>query len=87
MENNVYNIIMIKNFIQLALRKAKYERLEDGSYCGTIAGFRGVLAGAKTLSGCKKELAEVLEEWMLVKISRGQNIPGFIFKPRTTEYA
>ena len=78
---------MIKNFIQIALRKAQYEKLEDGSYCGTIPGFRGVLAGAKTLGGCKKELAEVLEEWILVKTSRGQIVPGFTFNPRIAQYA
>ncbi len=81
---------MINNFIQTTLVNAHYELLEDGSYCGTIPGFRGVLVNSKTLKGCKKELAEVLEEWMLIKVSRRQIIKGFVFKaprPQSLQYA
>ena len=81
---------MINDFIKTTLINAQYELLDDSSYCGSIPGFRGVLANAKTLRECKKELAEVLEEWLLVKISRGQSVKGLLFKVpklRSVQYA
>jgi len=71
---------MINDFVKNATVNARYELLEDGSYCGSIPGFQGVLANAKTLKECKKELAEVLEEWILIKISRGQAVKGLLFR-------
>ena len=67
---------MLTRYIAAALRKAKYELLsEDGSYYGSIPGFQGVWANAKTLEDCRDELAEVLEEWMLFRVSRNLSLP------------
>ena len=62
---------MVSEYVNAALGKAHYEILsEDGSYYGEIHGFDGVYANAKTLEGCREELREVLEEWILIRISR-----------------
>jgi len=67
---------MLINYIQSALRKAKYEILEDdGSFYGEIPGFQGVYANAETLEACRDELAEVLEEWIFFRISRNLTLP------------
>jgi predicted RNase H-like HicB family nuclease len=50
--------------------KARYEILpNDGSFYGEIDGFNGVYANADTLEECRDELEEVLEEWILLRIS------------------
>jgi len=47
---------------------------EDGSYYGEIPGFDGVYANSATLEACREELREVLEEWILFRVSR--NLPS-----------
>jgi predicted RNase H-like HicB family nuclease len=67
---------MLINYINAALRHAHYEILtEDGSYYGDIPNFEGVYANAETLENCREELAEVLEEWVLFRVSKGVALP------------
>ncbi len=67
---------MLRDYIQAARRRAKYEILpDDGSYYGEIPGFDGVWANAENLETCREELEEVLEEWLLLGISRNQPLP------------
>ena len=52
---------MVRQYIDAAMRHAKYEVLpEDSTYYGEIVGFDGVYANAKTLEACRVELEEVL---------------------------
>lgn len=67
---------MITEFIYKQLQKANYELLEDRTYYGEIPGLRGVWANAKKLEDCRKELQEVLEGWLILKIRDGDPIPG-----------
>ncbi len=67
---------MLTEFIFKKLKTAKYKLLEDGSYFGEIPGLYGVWANAETLEDCREELKEVLEDWILLKIKDGDNIPG-----------
>ncbi len=67
---------MLTNYIRAALRYAKYEILaDDGSFYGEIPPCNGVYANAATLEECRDELAEVLEEWMLFRISKNLRLP------------
>jgi predicted RNase H-like HicB family nuclease len=67
---------MLTQYIQAAMRQAKYEILpDDGSFYGEIPDFQGVWANAETLEGCREELAEVLEEWIFFRISRNLSLP------------
>ena len=67
---------MLTQYLQTALRKAKYEILDDdGSFYGEIPGFQGVYANAETLEECREELAEVLEEWVFLHISDNTPLP------------
>ena len=62
---------MLLEYVQAALRHAKYEILpDDGSYYGEISECNGVYANAKTLEGCREELREVLEEWLLFRVHK-----------------
>jgi predicted RNase H-like HicB family nuclease len=67
---------MLTNYINAALRHAHYEILtDDGSYYGDIPNFEGVYANAETLEACREELAEVLEEWILLRVSKSLPLP------------
>lgn len=67
---------MLTSYIRAAMRKAKYEILaDDGTFYGEIQGFDGVYANADNLEDCREELGEVLEEWILFRISRNLKIP------------
>ena len=67
---------MLSKYILSAMRKARYEILEDdNTYYGDIPGFKGVYANADTLEDCREELEEVLEEWLFLRISRNLPIP------------
>jgi len=61
---------MLTNYIRAAMRRAKYEILpDDGTFYGEIPGFDGVWANANTLEECRDELKEVLEGWILLRVS------------------
>ena len=67
---------MLTRYVREALKRAHYEILEDdGAFCGEIAGFQGVLANARTLEKCREQLEEVLEEWLLFRVSRNLPLP------------
>lgn len=67
---------MLTQYIQAAMRLARYEILsDDKSYYGEIPGFQGVYANAETLEECREQLAEVLESWILFRISRNHPLP------------
>lgn len=42
---------MISEYIEKAMLKSVYEKLEDGSYCGEITNCPGTIAFAATLLG------------------------------------
>lgn len=68
---------MLTAYIRAAMRKAKYEILsDDKSFYAEIPGFQGVYANADTLEACREELEEVLEEWILFRISRSLPLPA-----------
>ncbi len=66
---------MLAAYIQGALEDAEYKKLEDGTWFAEIPGFDGVWANGKTVEECRKELVEVLEEWLILKIRDKEPIP------------
>ena len=67
---------MLVNYMQAALHRAKYELLaDDGTFYGEIPVCNGVYANAPTLEGCREELAEVLEEWVLFRVYKNLPLP------------
>jgi predicted RNase H-like HicB family nuclease len=67
---------MVRQYIDAAMRRARYEILpDDSTFYGEIAGFDGVYANASTLEACRDELEEVLEEWVLFRVSRNLDLP------------
>jgi predicted RNase H-like HicB family nuclease len=67
---------MLTSYIRAAMRQAKYEILpDDATFYGEIPGFDGIYANADTLEACREELEEVLEEWILLRVSRNLPLP------------
>jgi predicted RNase H-like HicB family nuclease len=67
---------VLTEYLEAAMRQARYEILtDDGTFYGEIPGFDGVYANAPTLEACREELREVLEEWLLLRVSRHLPLP------------
>ncbi len=67
---------MILEYINAALEKAKYEIIEDDEpYYGEVPGLKGVWATGKTLEECRKNLAETIEGWIILRLRKGLLIP------------
>jgi len=69
---------MLTEYIEAAMRKAMYDKLEDGTYCGKIPECPGTIAFGETLYECQIELRSVLEGWLLVKIRHGDHLPHHV---------
>ncbi len=67
---------MFAEYIQAALEKAEYEIIDNPDpYYAHVPGLVGVWATGKTFEECRKELIEVIEEWIVAKLQWGQPIP------------
>jgi predicted RNase H-like HicB family nuclease len=67
---------MLTDYIRAAMRRATYEILpDDGTFYGEIPGFNGVYANTSTLEACREELEEVLQDWILFRVSRNLQLP------------
>jgi predicted RNase H-like HicB family nuclease len=66
---------VLSEYIEGALDRAEFEKLEDGSYSGSIPICPGVIAFASSLRGCERELRSVFEDWLLVGLKLGHPLP------------
>lgn len=71
---------MLSEYISKTLKQARYKVLKDESYFGEIRGMKGVWASAKNLEDCRKQLQEVLEDWLFLKVRSREYVPGFKIK-------
>lgn len=55
---------ILSGYIDGALSKADYNKLDDGAFSGRIPGCKGVIAFGKTLRECEDELQATLEDWI-----------------------
>jgi predicted RNase H-like HicB family nuclease len=66
---------VLTQYVSRALDRARYQLLDDGTFAATVRGLRGVVATGRTLEACRRDLAEVVEAWVLVRVSRGLAVP------------
>jgi len=66
---------MLTAYIRAAMREARYEILEDGSFYGSIPPIPGVWANSPSLEACRDELESVLEGWLLLSVADHSPIP------------
>lgn len=66
---------MLSEYISRVMEHANYEKTETGKYFGSIPLAPGVWSEAETLEKCRSELLEVLEEWIILSLKRGDTLP------------
>lgn len=61
---------LLDRYVNVAVRRAVPKKLETGAWFADLgAAFPGVWAQGASVKECLDELAEVLEDWVLLKIS------------------
>lgn len=60
-------------YMNAAMTKAEYERMEDGRFFATIPGFDGLWAVGQTRDKAAQELSDVLDGWLDVHNKIGKN--------------
>lgn len=66
---------ILSDYLENALAQAEYDKLEDGTFFGKIPSCKGVVAFAGTLRDCESELRSTLEDWILVGLKLGHELP------------
>ena len=62
-------------YIEAALERARYDKLEDGTFAAEIPRLPGVIAFGSTLRECEQTLRSTLEDWILVGLRLGHKLP------------
>ena len=66
---------MLIEYVDKAMSKAVYDKLDDGTFTGKIPQCPGVVAFGESLYQCEQELRSSLEGWLIVKIRHGDKLP------------
>ncbi len=66
---------MLIEYVNKAMSKAVYDKLDDGTFTGKIPQCPGVVAFGNSLYQCEQELRSSLEGWLIVKIRHGDKLP------------
>ena len=66
---------ILSDYVEMALAQAEYDKLDDETFAGRIPSCKGVVAFAKTLRECESELRSTLEDWVLVGLKLGHELP------------
>lgn len=68
---------MIREYIETALKHARYELIDDEEpFYSEVPELQGVWATGRSLEECRQNLAEVIDDWILVRLSHGLAIPS-----------
>lgn len=69
---------MIEEYLEAGMKLAHFELLaENEGFYASIPGAQGVWGNAQTLEECRDELHSALEEWVLLSIRLGHELPEF----------
>ncbi|AKB74475.1 hypothetical protein MSLAZ_1214 [Methanosarcina lacustris Z-7289] len=67
---------MLIQYIHAALERAKYEIINDDEpYYGEVPELEGVWAIGETLEECRRNLEEVIDEWIIFRLRNGLPLP------------
>ena len=66
---------ILTDYLERALAQAEYDKLEDGTFSGRIPVCIGVVAFGNTLTECETQLRSTLEDWVLVGLKLGHELP------------
>ena len=68
---------ILTGYVQKAMSRAIFQKLEDGTYLGEVIECPGAIAFGQTTQACQTELQSVLEGWFLVKMRNKDRLPVF----------
>ena len=68
---------ILTRYIEKALSRAEYDKLEDGTFFGCVPDCKGVVAFGQTLRACEDELRSTLEDWVLLGLKLDHVLPVF----------
>ncbi len=66
---------VLSEYMDQAMARAVYDKLEDGSFGARIPCCPGVISFGSTLRECEEELRSTLEGWILVGLKLGHALP------------
>ena len=67
---------MLPEYIAAAMATAEFELDDDPpGFIGTLSGCQGVWAVAPDKESCLEELRSVLEDWIMIRLAHGLDIP------------
>ena len=66
---------ILSEYVEHALKQSVYDKLDDGSYAGSIPECKGVIAFGATLKECEEELQSTLEDWILLGLKLDHPLP------------
>lgn len=66
---------MLTDYIEQAMRKAHYELMAEGRFFAKIPKCKGLWAEGSTLEKCREELRSALEDWLLLALQLGHELP------------
>ncbi len=62
-----------REYLQVAMRRAKFEQMDSGEWFASIPGFDGLWVTGSMGEEARKELLEALEGWITVHTRDGKN--------------
>lgn len=66
---------ILSGYLEQAMGQAEYDKLEYATFAGRIRSCKGVVAFGATLKDCEDELLSTLEDWLLVGLNLGHQLP------------
>ena len=82
---------MLIDYIEAAMRHAKYELMENNRFFGSIPECKGAWGEGATLEECREDLEGALQDWIIVGLRFGHTLPvidGIDINPKPEmEYA
>lgn len=70
--------LYITRYIENLLKRAEYEYdKETNSWCASVKELPGAYAQADSVEEVREQLAEVIEDYILVSLQERQPLPGF----------
>ncbi len=66
---------VLTEYLDQAMAQAEYNKLEDNTFAGRIPACKGGVAFGETLRACEIELRSTLEDWFLVGLKLGHQLP------------
>lgn len=71
--------LYLVQYIQNLLKKANYKYDEQTkSWCASVSSLPGAYAQAGTVEETRDQLAEVIEDYILVSLKEAKSLPGFL---------